>query len=208
MERRLTAAPRRPAGARPLVAGLLVAGAAALAAGCYVRYPVPAGRVEDRTPGGPASPDAGWEGSGCVVTVRQEVLDRIAALRKERGLPALRPHPELARAAQGHTGDQAARDRVTHSGADGTVVADRVERAGYAYATVGENVAGGYPSPEAVVAAWLDSPGHRAILLSPDARHAGVGYAFRADGRLHHFWTLVVAAPGRTEATAPVACHP
>jgi uncharacterized protein YkwD len=38
-------------------------------------------------------------------------------------------------------------------------------------------------SPEAMVSLWLDSPGHREILLSPRARRAGVAITRDAQGR-------------------------
>ena len=193
---------------RVLLAGGLAGTLAALPAGCYIPYPVPAGSVVDRTPAGPAEPDPGWSGSACAVTLRQEVLERINGIRAERGLRPLQPHPELVAASQGHTEDQARRDDVTHTGSDGSAAAGRAEARGYAFASIGENVAGGYTSPEAVVEAWMKSSGHRAILLSPEPRHAGLGYAFRVGGRLHHFWTLVVADPARTETTPPLDCHP
>ena len=38
-------------------------------------------------------------------------------------------------------------------------------------------------SPEAMVSLWLDSPGHREILLSPRAKRAGVAITRDAQGR-------------------------
>jgi uncharacterized protein YkwD len=40
----------------------------------------------------------------------------------------------------------------------------------------------------------MASPGHRANLLDPDVRHVGVGYAYRTDTRLHHYWVMVFGA--------------
>jgi uncharacterized protein YkwD len=49
----------------------------------------------------------------------------------------------------------------------------------------GENlVRGAEMAPEDMVQAWLDSPGHRRILLSKRARFAGVGVSQDAQGRL------------------------
>jgi uncharacterized protein YkwD len=47
---------------------------------------------------------------------------------------------------------------------------------------VGENVAYGYPSGKAVVAAWMASPGHRANLLNSRHRLIGVGAYQDVDG--------------------------
>jgi uncharacterized protein YkwD len=41
--------------------------------------------------------------------------------------------------------------------------------------TVGENVAYGYPSAKAVVAAWMKSPGHRANIVNSKYRLIAVG---------------------------------
>lgn len=49
----------------------------------------------------------------------------------------------------------------------------------------GENLVRGTGlTPEAMVRAWLNSPGHRVILLSPKARRAGVSVTLDAQGRL------------------------
>ena len=49
----------------------------------------------------------------------------------------------------------------------------------------GENLVRGTGlTPEAMVQAWLDSPGHRVILLNTKARRAGVSVAQDAQGRL------------------------
>jgi uncharacterized protein YkwD len=54
-------------------------------------------------------------------------------------------------------------------------------------------------TPEAVVAGWMNSPGHRANILKPELKEIGVGYYFLADdtGKVnyHHYWTQVFATP-------------
>ncbi len=54
-------------------------------------------------------------------------------------------------------------------------------------AEVGENIAKGYPSPEAVMKAWMNSPGHRRNILNCDFEALGVGVIRGSNGRL--FWT-------------------
>lgn len=48
---------------------------------------------------------------------------------------------------------------------------------GVKYNAAGENIASGYKTPEAVVAGWMRSPGHRANILSTKYHKIGVGYA-------------------------------
>ncbi|HCF82769.1 MAG TPA: serine protease, partial [Ruminococcaceae bacterium] len=40
----------------------------------------------------------------------------------------------------------------------------------------GENIAYGYRTPAEVVEGWLNSPGHRANILTGSFTHIGVGY--------------------------------
>jgi uncharacterized protein YkwD len=47
---------------------------------------------------------------------------------------------------------------------------------GISYRTAGENIAMGQRTPEEVVKAWMDSPGHRANILNNTYTHIGVGY--------------------------------
>ena len=51
----------------------------------------------------------------------------------------------------------------SHTGSDGLAPGDRVRNAGYDGSAVGENIAAGQQSIDAVMAARLDSPGHCAI---------------------------------------------
>ena len=55
----------------------------------------------------------------------------------------------------------------------------------------GENAAKGNRTPEAVVEAWMDSPGHRENLLREDAEYLGVGVWQDEDGIL--YWVQLFA---------------
>ena len=68
---------------------------------------------------------------------------------------------------------------------------DRVSAAGISgWQSVGENIAYGYPTPEAVEDTWMNSPGHRANILNSGYTHIGVG-AYNDNGTL--YWTQVFA---------------
>lgn len=130
------------------------------------------------------------------------VIERGNAERERLGLRALEPDARLQRAAQRHASDMARRDFMAHEGSDGSLPHERVTRSGYRWTTVAENVAAGYPDPPSVVAGWMASPGHRENLLDPEARHVGVGYAYRTDTRLHHYWVTVFGDTRGITATA------
>jgi uncharacterized protein YkwD len=144
----------------------------------------------------------------CPASLGQLLIEAANAVRAERGLRPVHPHPSLVRVAEDHSGDQAARGRVTHLGPGGASLQRRVDRRGYVWVRLAENVGAGYPSPVEMVAAWLTSPAHEAVLLAPDMSHVGVGYGYGAEWRLRHYWTLVVGQPGPAEPMLSLRCHP
>jgi uncharacterized protein YkwD len=115
---------------------------------------------------------------------------RVVALtndaRVKNGCAALRTEAKLTTAARAHSTDMVAYNYFSHTGRDGSTFVTRAKRAGYSSA-IGENIAWGYRTPEAVVDAWLKSPGHRANILNCKAKAVGVGLAKKADGT--PYWT-------------------
>lgn len=101
---------------------------------------------------------------------------------------ALTLDARLVRAAQVHSDDMRERGVMSHVGSDGSSVGDRVTREGYAWSQVGENVAVGFATPEAVLDGWLGSPGHCANLMRS-------GYTELGLGRSDAYWTQVFAVP-------------
>jgi uncharacterized protein YkwD len=121
--------------------------------------------------------------------LRHEALLRINQERGRAGLAALRPSPVLDQAAQRHACDNAAHNRMSHTGSDGSHFGQRILRAGYSYRRANENVALGYHYAASVVAAWMRSPGHRQNVLDRGTHELGLGLARGSDGRLH--WVMV-----------------
>lgn len=91
--------------------------------------------------------------------------------------PALHLNEQLTKAAQTHADDMYRRKYFSHSSRDGSEVSDRVRRAGYRWVVVGENIAQGYPTAEAVVRAWRTSAAHCSNLMEPAFRDMGLGQA-------------------------------
>lgn len=56
------------------------------------------------------------------------------------------------------------------------------------YRMVGENIAAGQKSSQAVVIAWMNSPSHRENIMNPKFRELGVGYVYRPDLKYKHYW--------------------
>jgi uncharacterized protein YkwD len=123
-------------------------------------------------------------GVAAVSPARDAVLCLVNAERRERGLPALRSNGDLERAAQRHSADMVDRRYFDHDSPSGTTVRDRVERTGYLKGvrrwSLGENIgwaSRSISSPAGMVKAWMESPGHREIILTRAFREAGVGIA-------------------------------
>jgi len=106
--------------------------------------------------------------------------------------PPLAWNPALAQAAGDHNRDMLANNLFSHNGSDGSEPSARVERRGYTWQLVGENLAYATPghfTQTSVVEAWLESPGHCAILMNADFREIG---AAKLTGTFE-FWTQVFA---------------
>jgi uncharacterized protein YkwD len=120
--------------------------------------------------------------------------------RARSGRSGLTPRRALTRAAalKGHAVAECGDFSHTPCGTD---LAAHVRATGYRFALFGENLfAGPYGrvSAREVVEAWLESPPHRANLLSPRYRELGIAPA-RAQGILGPgeavLWTAAFAAP-------------
>ena len=127
----------------------------------------------------------------------QRILELVNQERASAGLDPLAVDEQLDRAANLHTNEMVQADRMSHRLPGEASLGDRVSETGYNWTTIGENVAAGYTTPEAVVEGWMNSSGHRANILNPDFTHMGVGYDYAPDdisGDMDTYWTQVFAA--------------
>lgn len=74
--------------------------------------------------------------------------------------PLTKWNPKMQQAAQKHADDMARSNSFSHVGSDGSDATSRNVAAGYVGVTTVENLAGGKGSPSAIMAAWMNSPGH------------------------------------------------
>jgi uncharacterized protein YkwD len=125
---------------------------------------------------------------GRAPTAADVVVYLVNAERASRCGP-LAVDDRLATAAQRHSDDMAAHDYFSHTSLNGDTLADRAEAAGFTGGTLGENIAAGQRTPEEVMAAWMDSAGHRANILNCDYTVIGVG--LNQDG---WYWTQMFGA--------------
>lgn len=125
--------------------------------------------------------------------LREEYVSEVAILvneeRAKQGLSPLTMTTELNQAAQIRAEEISTQYDIQHTRPDGsscfTVLDEMNIKCNYA----GENIAGGYTSPEAVVQGWMDSPDHRANILDPYFTKIGVGY-YKNDTNVYvYYWS-------------------
>lgn len=122
--------------------------------------------------------------------------------RSNAGIPVLIMNSQLSSAALAKANDMFAKNYWAHVAPDGKTPWAFITDAGYAYQTVGENLAKDFNTSSGVVNGWLNSFEHRANLLN--ANYQDVGYAVVNGNLLGSETTLVVAMYG-VKATAPTA---
>lgn len=108
----------------------------------------------------------------------REVVELVNQERAAEGLAPLSADPDLTDAA-GVRADEI-RDQFSHTRPDGTSCFTALDATGANYRRAGENIAIGQQSPARVVAAWMDSPGHRANIMN--ANYSRIGVAVETAG--------------------------
>mgnify|MGYP001432767868 CR=1 FL=1 len=106
----------------------------------------------------------------------QQVIELTNQERAKHGLAPLQADLELSRVAREKSRDLAVNNYFDHNSPTYGSPFDMMRAYGISYRTAGENIAKGQRSPQEVVNAWMNSPGHRANILNGNFTHIGVGY--------------------------------
>ena len=165
-----------------LCCGLLLASAFALAADSSA--------VAAGCPG--ASANAASANSGKLRSAMMCVVNR---KRAANGLAPLKVDRRIQRAATRHARDMDKHNYFAHQRAGGPDLTTRLHRAGWHGSAYGETIAygcGPLGSPKATLRAWMNSPPHRAIILSGSYRHGGVGVVSSTPCGRGGMWVLDV----------------
>jgi uncharacterized protein YkwD len=98
--------------------------------------------------------------------------------REKYGLPPLKENTKLNASAKLKVEDMFKNQYFAHDSPSGEGVGDLVENVGYKFIAVGENLAlGNFQNDEVLLQGWMDSPGHRENILSPNFQEIGVAVA-------------------------------
>ena len=136
-----------------------------------------------------ASLPAAAPASVSLSTYEQQIVKCVNKERTDRDLAKLRVNAKLVDACRSHSADMGEKQYFEHDSPSGETWSERIvnhgyEREGYSTWKAGENIAWGaglYSSPVAIVDQWMQSPMHRAVILTRDFRDLGVG-AVSCDG--------------------------
>ncbi|WP_226677375.1 CAP domain-containing protein [Rossellomorea aquimaris] len=152
----------------------------------------PAGEPNAGQPEPPAQePKQDSQSSNASGYVKQ-VIDLTNQERKKNGLSALKMDGELSNVAEMKSEDMKEHDYFSHTSPTYGSPFEMMENFGVDYSTAAENIAVGQKTPESVVNAWMDSPGHRKNILNKQVTHIGVGTAKDASQGI--YWTQMFIA--------------
>lgn len=122
--------------------------------------------------------------------IQFRMLDSVNALRSAAGASQVQLNPNLNAAAATHAKDMSRQNRPWHFGSDGSSPIDRIRRVGYTGQLVGETISETYESELETLAAWMEQPDTRRVLMSPDAINMGFAWHQESNGKI--WWTLVM----------------
>ena len=137
-----------------------------------------------------------------VTVVAGEMVERANASRRASGLPALAKSTNLMSAAQLHADQMVKAGVMAHDlpGQPYPTLKSRLAAVQYAVRAAGENISEGQRSAVEAQTTWMDSPEHRANILSRDFTELGTGVAAARNGRL--YFVQVFGRPARASAVS------
>ncbi len=125
--------------------------------------------------------------------IQFSMQDGINSLRSVKGVPPVQLNAQLNAAAATHSRDMSIQNRPWHFGSDGSSPIDRIRRVGYTGTLLGENISETFESELETLAAWMEVPSTRDVILNPEAREMGFAWFQEENGKI--WWTLVIAKP-------------
>jgi uncharacterized protein YkwD len=127
---------------------------------------------------------SGQSGGTSATSEEQQALTLLNNDRAANGLPALKANSQLTQLARNYAQDMIRRGFFSHYNPEGQSPFDRMKQAGISYKYAGENLAVNTSVANAE-AAFMESSGHRANILSPNFTEVGIGVARNASGQVY-----------------------
>ncbi len=122
-----------------------------------------------------------------LASYEQQVFELVNKERVARGLATFKYNTNLAYCARVKSQDMIDKKYFAHNSPTYGSPFDMMEKFGLRFSAAGENIAYGQKTAAEVMNAWMNSPGHKANILSQAYTTIGVGVAKAANGTL--YWT-------------------
>lgn len=106
----------------------------------------------------------------------QQVLDLVNQERSKAGLSSLSMSEELTNMAMVKAQDMYNNNYFDHNSPTHGSPFDMMKEFGITYNSAGENIAKGQTTPSQVMKDWMNSPGHKANIMSNSYTHIGIAY--------------------------------
>lgn len=139
--------------------------------------PVPEAKPEQEAPAEvtPSEPAESTQDAS-LSAMEQAVLDLTNAERQKAGLQPLQADSNLMNSARQKSADMASNGYFSHTSPTYGSPFDQMKANGITYRSAAENIAMGQRTAEEVVKGWMESPGHRQNILTPEFTHIGIGF--------------------------------
>ena len=121
-----------------------------------------------------------------IKSLESQVVKLVNVERAKQGLQPLTENWQLSRVARYKSADMATKNYFSHTSPTYGSPFKMMESFGIKYSSAGENIAYGQKTPEQVMTAWMNSPGHRSNIMSPSYSQIGVGYATNKSGTAYY----------------------
>jgi uncharacterized YkwD family protein/spore coat assembly protein SafA len=122
-----------------------------------------------------------------VKTLEQQVIDLVNKQRAAHGLSQLKANWEVCRVARYKSQDMINKHYFDHQSPTYGSPFTMMQSFGIRFSAGGENIAYGQRTPQEVMNTWMNSPGHRANILSATYNQMGCGVAKTSGGT--YYWT-------------------
>ena len=126
-------------------------------------------------------------------TLEDEVFRLVNVERVRNGLSPYKQNWEVSRVARMKSQDMINKGYFSHTSPTYGSPFKMMESFGIRFSAAGENIAMGQRTPQEVMNAWMNSPGHRANILNKSFSNIGVGVARNSKGV--YYWTQMFTKP-------------
>lgn len=123
---------------------------------------------------------------GATKGIENQVVQLTNQERAKYGLKPLLQDWQLSRVAGYKATDMRDNNYFSHTSPTYGDPFTMMKNFGVTYRAAAENIAAGQTTPQEVVQAWMNSPGHRANILNAQYNYIGVGYA--QGGSQRFYW--------------------